>query len=398
MSNGCLHDFVRQAYYGGRVEVFREHFDGKDCTCSHCVETGGVLNYGDVNSMYPWAMLSPVPTELSYVVNGHVDLAKADKLGYCGFVECTVVIPEGCYCPPLPYRYDNKLIFPVGRFSGIWTSYELLQLERVFGFVAEFKRSVWFRSKEIFSGFVNYWYQYRNKQARNYSIGLDLIAKLFLNSLYGKFGMNTEREKLWFFPTEKDCFEHELTPLPDTDPAFGAFSETTNSEPPYVIPHIAAWITARSRIRLWSLMQDMLDGGYSIYYCDTDSIVTDAPISDSPKLGDLKTVCQIKRAKFVAPKMYFIEQSDGKHFIKAKGFSGGFGNKGLTEKQFNDVITHHTKVKLSRMRKLREGIRSGKRFPAMHESQKGVRSGILDEKRIHLVDGNTRPIDANSLG
>lgn len=385
---GCLHTFVRLGYYGGRVEVFREKFetDGAGDLGSQ------VLNYGDVNSMYPWAMLGDVPIELAFVKDGHIDIERASR-SHLGFVACTVNIPTDCYLPPLPYRPDRdkgKLTFPVGRFSGVWATEELALLGRCGGRVEKVTRSVWFRGGPLFRTYVEHWYKLRDKKRADYDVAMDLIAKLFLNSLYGKMGMISERERLWFFPTDEDFTEHKLVPIADA--FFGAYKETTVSDPPYVIPHIAAWVTARSRARLWSLMFDMLARGYRIYYCDTDSIITDAPISDSPALGDLKTVCQIRRGLFVAPKMYFLEQADGERFIKAKGFSGGFGAKGLSEAEFMSIVKHKSKVTIRRMRKMREGMRSGERFPAMKVGDKGLRSGILDTKRIHMPDGNTQPI------
>ena len=40
-------DFFREAYYGGRVEIYREKADN--------------LSYYDINSAYPFAMLQPMP-------------------------------------------------------------------------------------------------------------------------------------------------------------------------------------------------------------------------------------------------------------------------------------------------------------------------------------------------
>lgn len=390
-SGGCLHRFVRDAYYGGRVEVFREAFQ-----FGVTDQNTAVLNYGDVNSMYPWAMLGNMPTELAFVREGLIDINKAGKK-YLGFVRCTVDVPSTCYLPPLPYRNGGKLIFPVGRFSGTWATAELELLALVGGCIHSIQSSVWFRSRTVFTDYVKYWYSFRDKMKRDYDLAMDMIAKLFLNSLYGKMGMTPEREKLWFHPTDEEFDNHKLVPLNPLMPQSGAFKEVTHSEPSYVIPHIAAWVTARSRARLWSLMHGFHSKGYRLYYCDTDSIVTDAPITDSAALGDLKTVCQIKRAKFVAPKMYFIEQTDGNHFIKAKGFSGGFGAKSLTEEEFNHIIEHRQKVSIQRMRKMREGLRSKSRFPAMLKADKGVRAGALDEKRVHLPDGNTRAINVEEL-
>lgn len=379
----CMHTFTRSAYYGGRVEVFREEFDIK--------ETGKPLSYGDVNSMYPWAMLSVMPCDLSFVRTGKVDIERSHELGYLGFIECKVRIPENCYLPPLPVRHNGKLIFPTGVFNGVWTSAEISLLRRIGGHIISFGRSAWFRGREVFADFVVDQYRRRNKLDANYSMGRDLTAKLFLNSLYGKMGMNAERETLWFHPTEEDLASHTLRSV--SEPQFGMFSEIVVSQPQYVIPHIAAWVTSTARARLWTLMQDFLDAGHLIYYCDTDSIITSGEVGNSSKLGDLKLVGKVKRFLAVAPKMYYCIFVDDSEYVKAKGFSSGFGAKGLSEAEFIRIVKHHTKVKISRMRKLREGVRSGERFPAMMNLEKGVkRKGVLDDKRIHLTDGDTRPV------
>lgn len=380
---GCLHQFTRSAYSGGMVQVFRERFEGP-----------GELSYGDVNSMYAWAMLGHMPSELVFVREGHVSLKELAGLGYLGFIKCEVEIPPSEYLPPLPYRHKGKLLFPVGRFSGTWTSEELLTLSKVNGRITEIHQSVWFRGTKVFQPYVDFWYAYRqtgNDPAKS------AIGKQYLTNLYGKFGQNSERERLWFFPTDEEFAEHELTPIPNASPQMGAYVEKTEATPPYVIPHIAAWITARARVRLWSLMFGYLSQGYRIYYCDTDSIVTDAPIQSSPALGDLKLECQVKRAWFVAPKMYYLEKLDKSETVKAKGFSGGFGKKGLTEGEFRALVSHEAKVRISRMRKLREGVRSKERFPAMKRNMKGLRVGVLDEKRVHLPNGDTRPFDVKEL-
>lgn len=50
--HGCLHDFAREAYYGGRTELF--------------IKYGRGLNYYDVNSSYPFSMLHNMPVGRKY--------------------------------------------------------------------------------------------------------------------------------------------------------------------------------------------------------------------------------------------------------------------------------------------------------------------------------------------
>lgn len=373
---GCLHAFVRSAYAGGRVEVFTERFDGP-----------GEISMGDVNSMYPAMMLENVPIDFSHETTGPVDIGKKERAGYLGFIKCKVLVPRDSYLPPLPLRYDGKLIFPVGTFEGTFTSTELTAHLESGGKILEYGRAAWFRGKPIFKDYVEHWYRYRDKTAPGYTQAMDMLAKLLLNSLYGKMGMNETREKIWFNPTEDDFTKHDLTPISEI--FHGVYTEEVRVEVPYVIPHIAAWITAKARIHLWRLMADRVKAGETLFYCDTDSIVSSGSFKDASGLGGIKLAAMAKRARFVAPKMYFMVKPDGKEDVKAKGFTAGFGGSAMTVDTFQAIVDKRVKVTVQRMRKFREALNSGERFPSMKTVTKGV--NFLDDKREHMPDGSTRP-------
>lgn len=386
---GCLHSFVRRGYYGGRSEVFIERFNGP-----------GLLNYCDFNSMYPSEMREPMPTQLAKDVKGAIDIERYSR-HYIGFVEADVYIPDSCTIPPLPTRYNGRLVFPVGNLSGVWSSVELALVRECGGYIRDVRRSVWFVGKPIFGPFVDYWYSYRDKSSAKYDATIALVAKLMLNSLYGKMGMSEERERIWLFPSHEDIDQHELTPI--GDPSSEVFVEKVTVDAPYIIPHISAWVTALARVKLWRTMQQYIRKGHAIYYCDTDSLITDGPCNDSKKLGDLKVECKIEAAHFVAPKLYWVREPDSERpdditdeewskkrdHVKAKGF-GGFGRSGLTYKEFLRVVNHRRKVKLTKLTKLREGLAKGEMT-----RKKIVNKGIstLDSKRVHLPDGRTIPLE-----
>lgn len=373
---GCLHEFVRRGYYGGRVEVYRERFTGP-----------GHLNVGDINSMYPWAMLGEVPAELVAVKEGPIDLEKHAS-HWLGFVDADIDVPRGTYLPPLPYRSKDKLIFPTGLLSGVWTSEEILNATRRGCTVRGVRKSVWFRGKPLFKSFVEHWYAYRDKSSPHYSEAMAHVAKLLLNSLYGKMGTNEDRDKLWFYPREQDFLEHELTAIANA--VDGVYTEQVRISSSYIIPHIAAWVTSVARVRLHQIAQSFLDSGHSIYYMDTDCCHTTAPLSHSTKLGELKLECSVLYAEYAAPKLYLLRLPDGHSEVKAKGFGGGFGAGKMTEEMYRQIVSHKAKVKIQKMTKLREGLRGGKRFPSMKTVLKGLNQ--LDTKRVHLPDGNTEAI------
>lgn len=401
-TSGCLHIFTREAYYGGRVERYRDKFIFKPVNTfesnehNYHINYGDInsehnshINYGDINSMYPYNMLGDMPYELRYEVKGDIDFKR-----YCthwlGFVRARIQIPESCYLPPLPYRFNKKLCFPTGVFEGCWSSLELAQIEKVGGKILEIIQSVWFSAKPLFGSFVNHWYQYRDKKRAGYSESMARVAKLMLNSLYGKFGQREDRQLIWIHPNEQDLDEHELVPMVGFFE--DAYTESIESPSPHIIPHIAAWITASARVQLWQTMMGYLAAGHKIWYCDTDSIVTSAPIAESTKMGEMKLVGRIKRAEFIAPKLYILEMEDGTVDVKAKGFGLGFGGGKITEETLKACLSGEHKIEAKKMMKLKEGIRAGN-FPVMKSVFKG--SKVIDNKRILLPDGNTKAIEIN---
>lgn len=101
--------FIRRGYYGGHVDVY------KPC--------GLNLHYYDVNSLYPYVMQKyPMP---SGVPVWHNSLKGCDLDTLFGFVEAYVVCPTTIEHPFLPYKEDDTLIFPTGRFVGVYYTEEL---------------------------------------------------------------------------------------------------------------------------------------------------------------------------------------------------------------------------------------------------------------------------------
>jgi len=305
--NACLHDWIRKAYYGGRTEVYRS--------------SGRGLSYYDINSSYPRAMLEDMPAGVCKQYGPKKTVADFHRIerAAIGFVECEVYIPPTCYLPPLPYRDEQrgKLIFPTGTFRGVWPWDELKLLfdPLVRGEIRTVVRSVWYQRKSLFFDFVKELYAYRDKKLDSYDEGMALIAKLMMNALYGKFGMNEDRREILVLG------KGEQPPEGATFPRFEDGQEDLLSRvcyvekhvsPPYIIPQISAQITSLARIRLWGFMADILRRGGSLYYCDTDSIITDlSDIPISTELGALKNEYpgEFLDVEISGPKMYLLRKT-----------------------------------------------------------------------------------------
>jgi len=96
--------------------------------------------------------------------------------------------------------------------------------------------------------------------------------------------------------------------------------ETSTSK--YSSVHIAAFVTAYARIKLFEGMEEVIKNGGEIFYCDTDCLVTNGYLPLGKNLGDwdLENDSLIKEGVFLFPKFYsYITEKDTVQ--KHKGFS-----------------------------------------------------------------------------
>lgn len=336
---GCAHTFFRSAYFGGRTEVFQRQGHGW---------------YYDINSSYPYSMKNTMPIGEMVALGENEDFTRYVKMDtHIGFIRCTVEIPEDCYLPPLPVQHGGKLKFPAGRFSGTWNWLELQVLKKIGGKLLHVEKSVWVRGKRFLADFVDNLYAFRDKKLPGYDEAKSSVAKIMLNSTFGKFGMEHDRKEMLIikphetepysarYPGEStaqwekrmDLMKKSKWPPTKTKkvkdeggqwntieiPGASAIYEhespvrvrDVHVDAPYIIPQIAAHITASSRMLLWHYAQQILEAGYQIFYSDTDSIISDCPdIPDSTKLGGLKREYNGEKV-FVhcyGPKMYYMRK------------------------------------------------------------------------------------------
>jgi hypothetical protein len=99
---------------------------------------------------------------------------------------------------------------------------------------------------------------------------------------------------------------------------------------------LAAAITAYSRMIINGYKVHCLNNNIGVYYSDTDSLVTDARLPDhmihDADLGKLKLEHTINEGFFIAPKLYWLECTDGKGGTYNVSRSRGYGGQ-LTREQ-----------------------------------------------------------------
>jgi hypothetical protein len=167
---------------------------------------------------------------------------------------------------------------------------------------------------------------------------MNLIAKLLLNSLYGKFGMKVESTTVDIFNLNRDKDKLALKNLLDTVGESiqdhielgenqylfvrNTLSNIYNEDQYHgsdVNIAIASTITAGARIQMSYFKNNP---NFNLYYSDTDSAIVEKVLPESmvgKELGLVKLEYAIKKAVFLAPKVYGLVTVDGDEIIKIKG-------------------------------------------------------------------------------
>ena len=347
-------------YYGGRTECF---IRGK-------VEN---LNYYDFNSLYPSVMQEnefPEPTSRRIST-------KNDKRFFrnCdGLTEVTIKIPE-MHIPPLPFRHDDLVLFPVGIFRGYYSNVELRYAESIGCEILEVHRSIYYLLKcRPFKEFVDVLYPIRMKLKAEVPYNpMELVYKLLMNSLYGKFA-----EK--YDTTTKSVHKNQITQVELESGLvknqIGDYYYLSEEQDPRVhcIPIWAIYVTAYGRIKMHKAMSEVIAQGKKVVYCDTDSIVTDAILPTSKELGELKLEQVIKTGYFIRAKSYMPVDEVGEAEIRMKGIPRTL----LTKERFlcleQDPLLKYTKIA-----KIKESIRRGLIPNEVIDSHKVI--GLEDTKR-----------------
>jgi hypothetical protein len=198
-----------------------------------------------------------------------------------------------------------------------------------YGYKFEVFKGYTFEKGDLFSEYVNKMYALRKQY--NKAHPMNMIAKLLMNSLYGKCG-----QKL----------EHTKVSIITKDAILGLLSESISNiiklANHYVVVEsipanikydarldmysgvdvniaIASAVTSYARVVMSAVKNNPL---FNFLYSDTDSAVIDQPLPEAMvggELGQFKKEHEIDQAVFLAPKVYGIRDTNGQQVIKVKG-------------------------------------------------------------------------------
>jgi hypothetical protein len=380
MLSGDIANDIRQGYTGGACDMY----------IPRPIKNRKIYAY-DVNSLYPFVMAeNKLPVGNPTYFSG--DITKIDKNAF-GFFYCNITAPDNLKHPIIQTRIKTsdgiRTVAPLGTWSDMIFSEEMYNAIK-FGYKFEVLWGYTFESDYIFTKFVEELYKIRLEYPK--SDPMNYIAKIILNSLYGRFGMEdnfiiseimNKEDYDKFEDLDKNNSIVDVIDLEDNllvqtkNPKVELDTLLDNSSEIHNINiSIAAAITGYARIHMTQFKNNK---DFNLYYSDTDSAYIDTHLNESfigPKLGLMKLECICNDAVFLAPKVYSLI-TENEEVKKIKGLS----NKALNQINFNDLL---------------ELLNKDSKFEANQEKwYKDISSGkisIKDQIYTLKVTGNKRQL------
>ena len=276
--------------------------------------TKGSIYYYDINSLYPYIMKNfEMPVGKPTYFEG--DILKIDPNAF-GFFYCRVITPKNLKHPILQTHIKTKngerTVSPLGTWEGMFFSEELKNSLK-YGYKFEVLRGYTFKKAFVFKDFIDDLYQLRLTYPK--SDPMNYVAKILMNSLYGRFGMNDnfstfeifdqpsyikyENKFKDFIKNVTDLGSHYLVEIFNPNKSLNTELDNGN-EIHNINIAIASAITAYARI-IMSQLKNRKDR--KVFYFDTDSWYIDGPLDEilvSPtELGKFKLEYIAKRGVFI---------------------------------------------------------------------------------------------------
>ena len=323
-----VEEFCRSGYYGGFVYCGRDVHEHKD-----------IISV-DRNASFAASMRDGVPV-------GPGRLVLREEPGKLGIFRCRVFAPSDIAIPCVPIKTIDGLKWPIGTFETIITTDEMTFAREQGYTIIPVKGIIWDIVEYPFNDIVDKCERIEIEQPE-----LKEFIKLIRNALYGKFGTKfISKEVVIGMPDDPEGW------APLCDERTGELSaycwyKLVENDSEYIMPHWAAFITARAR--LWVFKTMLAVGMEYVRYGDTDSVKADAdaikaavregrievccPKKDLPyaskwvqeyvqgglittevKYGSCKVDEEYSWFQTLGPKVYHGELTNGKQKMRAKG-------------------------------------------------------------------------------
>jgi hypothetical protein len=274
-------EFIRETYFGGRNEVFKLR------------EVGDKAYYYDFTSLYPAVAQNYLPFgEPEWV---QVDSQKKfDRFfGFCDvWVKSKDFSKKPIHAHLMPVKSSKRLVF--AHYKD-WTKMRLFSQEIRLGMksgVYEYKfddecLGIKFSSKPFLKDFFKQCFEKKATAKKEGHDALSQTYKIIANSGYGFWGLRwADRESILVGRKgDIDPYEYLEKGKLYNECEWGENSLYTgirvekDLEMKDFNVAIASAITSYARMRLWGLIDMIESKGCKVFYCDTDSVITNCDIT-----------------------------------------------------------------------------------------------------------------------
>jgi len=293
----------RGSYYGGRVACFTRG------------RSRGGVHVLDVNSLYPSVMRGNVYPVALRVCDTcpTADSVRQGIQDHSIMAVVELLTKDQVY----PIRSQGKVAYAKGKFTTCLAGPELaIAWNR--GDLRSIFWAAHYNVQDIFTGFVNHFWQRRQVARSAGDEAGGLLDKLILNSLHGKFGQKGCR----WVPAKGCRMPHRWGAWVEIDMERGSRKsyrgiagviqeQEKETEWVHACPAISGWVTSYARGYMQKLFDLLPDD--DLYYSDTDSLHVSTygadlfgrqGLIDSTELGKLKTEATCDWIEYIAPKAY----------------------------------------------------------------------------------------------
>lgn len=265
----------RESYFGGQLEAF------------YMGEIGEPVWQYDVVSLYPSVMANhEYPSKLvAWDTSAELTEVKPPIQTHASICEVELDTPGDTF----PVRTRDGVCYANGRGVVTLAGPELAYAE-IRGFIKRWGRWATYTMCDLFTGYVEYFYELKDEYARTNQHVRKGFCKLLLNSLYGKFGQrggkwqfNPERMPFWDYGLFREI--HPFTG--ETTKCLSIWDVVMDYKPREEVeqaaPSICAFVTAYARQKMRRLRQ--IAGSKSVYYQSTDSLIVNSKGRDLLRLA-----------------------------------------------------------------------------------------------------------------
>ncbi|KAG1661834.1 Death-associated inhibitor of apoptosis 2 [Nymphon striatum] len=301
----------REGLFGGRTNAIKLYYKP---------QKNEKISYLDFTSLYPY-----INKTKKYMISPPIIITRnfGDISTYFGFVKCKILPPKKLFHPLLPHRVNNKLLFALCNacaqtgvtrvckcsdkarsFTGTWTTVEIEKaLELNYKIVKIYE--VWHYDETLtysdttpglFSDYINCFLKYKeessgypdscntDQEKESYrqqyfqregvvlenmvrNPGLRSVSKVFLNSLWGKFGQRSDLTQVEYCTNGVEFFRHMADPgkivtdfkVINEDLAMIIYKKPKEDQtiPLFSNVPIAAMTTSYARLHLYSIIEQL---------------------------------------------------------------------------------------------------------------------------------------------